>query len=276
VYVALCKIEYSVKAIYMRYVWKISWCILKSFADFFWVSEKTVIFPNMEAKAMMFVCHLMTLKYAVSSNVAISTSNDSFANKSCSQSMDHYVPDSRRLHCCKELQSEFERYWQRPGTSLMRYLEALKSWNCPLYNEECKKGTFRFNRFSELVYDHSCDNRKFVKTCQAIVQMTVDTDPSGNSSELQSTAYPSSYGVNNSYRREWDLIVSRLNSTFLLSHHALTKPCVQAALYEAGNRSTYQELSSVHLPTCNVVWCGFNEEVIATGQISLWTCLPQR
>uniref|UniRef100_H2XNQ5 G-protein coupled receptors family 1 profile domain-containing protein n=2 Tax=Ciona intestinalis TaxID=7719 RepID=H2XNQ5_CIOIN len=75
-------------------------------------------------------------------------------------------------------------------------------------------------------------------------------------------------------RNNWSHLIKQLRNASLSIQEAL-HPCIQVAMYEATkhNFGEFQEMVSVDVPTCGVVWCGFNASLTRSG-ISPWSCMP--
>ena len=69
-------------------------------------------------------------------------------------------------HCCNSTYRTFRIHYNNRFYQLTSFLEKLRAWNCPQFEEECENRYFQFNRFTALVYDRFCNETAFNETCR--------------------------------------------------------------------------------------------------------------
>ncbi|XP_078482101.1 LOW QUALITY PROTEIN: uncharacterized protein LOC100181847 [Ciona intestinalis] len=169
---------------------------------------------------------------------------------------------TRVLQCCQVRVKDYRLYWSNGNEFLTRYLETLSEWSCPQFEEECRNKTYNFHPYATLVYSYFCDKNTFESTCYNTLEST-----------LRKTHIPTNQTTKYT-RNNWSHLINQLRNTSLSIQEAL-QPCIQVAMYEATkhNFGEFQEMVSVDVPTCGVVWCGFNASLTRSG-ISPWSCMP--
>ncbi|CAK8681193.1 unnamed protein product [Clavelina lepadiformis] len=176
--------------------------------------------------------------------------------------------------CCNETEKKFERGWSQGSRHLTAYLETLRGWKCPQFGDECKQRLFNYTEYTRNVYKYFCEHEIFVDSCfDEVKEAFMRND---NHDELQTPTVATGTNSTNdqSIYAQWNSIISRLQANSLSSSD-LSKPCVQVALYEADedHLGDYHEVIHVNLPSCEVVWCGYDGETLRERIISSWTCM---
>ena len=159
------------------------------------------------------------------------------------------------LDCCSFSVRIFYREWSRGRRSLSTFLNNLKSWQCPQFDEECKRQTFAYNDFTKFVYLKFCQPFKLEKKCFNNLQ-TVHQKEAVNNSSL-----------------EWKNLI-RINYSKLNANNLLD-PCVQVGMLESAQKQkrVFYEVIEAFVPFCSFVWCGFDETILKSKEISVWTCM---
>ena len=196
---------------------------------------------------------------------------------------------ARELECCRRAKRTYEFFWAGRSLPLSRYLEKLRGWNCPQFQIECEERLFRFNAFTELMYDYFCNYTKFVKKCLPNVKQTIQPLQSlGKKSIVQNRVASSTallnvqgsphFGIvnynNRSIITEWRELLGQIKTNKMTTEELL-QPCIQVAQYdqEGIHDGGYQEIIDFGIPSCKIAWCGFGAEVMHARQVSVWTCL---
>ena len=191
---------------------------------------------------------------------------------------------TKKLKCCREIVKKYEFYWAGRNLPLSRYLETLKSWNCPQFKTECNRKLFAFNVFTELMYDFFCNYTQFVEKCFANVNETIYEVQKNViiSSLTQSSTYEntieegsiSSANQSLSLTIRWKNLINQINPRHMTVDQ-LFKPCIQVAQYdqEMVHDGSFQEIVDFGLPSCGIAWCGLGKEAMKIHYISLWNCL---
>jgi len=178
----------------------------------------------------------------------------------------------RELQCCNTTEKKFRKGWAKGTESLTRYIASLQAWNCQQFEEQCQDRTFAFNGFTSLVYDYFCNKTAFVENCFPRIEeilAQVRGDISWVSTEGS--------GQKNSSSRfeQWNAVADELQ-LHELSLQTLIDPCVQLAFYNAEkHKQNYTEVVHVHIPACELIWCGFGSNTVKNASVSAWTCMSQ-
>ena len=195
----------------------------------------------------------------------------------------------RELHCCNETVKEYYLLWSTVSLPLTRFLETLRQWDCPQFQEQCEKKIFAFTDYTELVYDYFCNYPNLVEKCLPRVVKIVSSaqdrlnysisDTSLIESLLTSTnsaQKSNDFGESISAKR-WRNAISQIHPA-RMTLEELLEPCVEIAQYdqEEVHDGSYQELINFLVPTCQLTWCGFSGEAFRDHVISFWTCLSSR
>ena len=157
--------------------------------------------------------------------------------------------------CCDVVVDSVYTNWTINQNSLSLYLEILKSRECSQFEQECRRRTFGFTNFTELVYLRYCNSSELQRRCindvRNIVEQNVDT------------RFPS-----------WDILLQHLDPT-VLSADELIRPCIQVAMLDqvSTSRGNFFEMTAL-APFCDVIACGFDKRVFVARDVSLWTCIP--
>jgi len=189
------------------------------------------------------------------------------------------ISRKHELECCNETERLYRSYWNSKAASLAKYLNKLKRWNCPQFENECEQRTFSFNTvFTTLMYDRFCSPIKLAEKCLHVLSaMAIDpTEKKSNLSfslEQDQADEESNASRSNKLETKWTIVAATMRNA-QLSQDDLTSPCLQVALYQEGIK--YHELKSVDIPSCELFWCGFDEKTAALHQVSAWTCLHTR
>ncbi|CAK8681192.1 unnamed protein product [Clavelina lepadiformis] len=177
--------------------------------------------------------------------------------------------------CCNETVKEFEKLWYLGnGRDLTSYLETLRGWKCPRFEEECKQRLFNYTEYTQNVYKYFCEYETFVDSCFDEVEEAFMRNNNHDELQTQTVATGTNSTNDQSIYAQWNSIISRLQANSLSSSD-LSKPCVQVALYEADedHLGDYHEVIHINLPSCEVVWCGYDGETLRERIISSWTCM---
>ncbi|XP_076812649.1 uncharacterized protein LOC143459393 [Clavelina lepadiformis] len=176
--------------------------------------------------------------------------------------------------CCNVTVKYFERRWSIGRQYLTNYLETLRGWKCPRFEEECKQRLFNYTEYTQNVYKYFCEYETFVDSCFDEVKEAFMRNNNHDQLQTQTVATGTNSTNDQSIYAQWNSIISRLQANSLSSSD-LSKPCVQVALYEADedHLGDYHEVIHVNLPSCEVVWCGYDGETLRERIISSWTCM---
>ena len=98
---------------------------------------------------------------------------------------------------------------------LSTFLESLQTWNCPQFDQECKRRTFNYTDFTSLMYLRFCNRSQMEERCYDDIQ-TMMTKQNTTSRATTST---------------FDEFVSKLD-LISLNNQDLMNPCVQVAMYD--------------------------------------------
>ena len=178
----------------------------------------------------------------------------------------------RVLKCCKRTVSQYERYWAGRSLPLNRYLATLKEWNCPQFQQECKRKLFAFNEFTKLMYDYFCNYTLFVNECiknvSDIIEISRKHSKQKNLLDLDSKMNGATL------LSRWKILLSYIYPS-QMSIDDLLNPCVQVAQLDKEKESTdgFQEIIDFGIPSCPVAWCGIGAEALKFHPISIWNCL---
>ena len=199
---------------------------------------------------------------------------------------------ARELECCNETSRYYYRNWGQRSFPLTTFLQTLRQWNCPQYEEQCSSRVFAFTDFSKLVYDYFCNYTLLVEKCLPQVTATSAVQKhfnvSNNDTSLESFSFiPSaskfllkrknSVSSNFQTQTDWKNAISRINVSEM-TFDELLEPCIQIAQYDQTKTldGSYKEVISVLNPTCELTWCGFSAEAFRSHKISFWSCLSSR
>ena len=166
---------------------------------------------------------------------------------------------TQELECCNITVQQYYLNWDRGSHYLTTFLNTLQTWECPQFKEECEKETFAYTDFTELVYLTFCERSLMETQCRDDLLQEVEKQ-SGNLAESFS----------------FTELAQSLNSSEI-SDGDLIKPCLQVAMLVANEPSSgrFQEIINPLAPLCSsFIWCGFDQNVITSRDISMWTCMP--
>ena len=157
--------------------------------------------------------------------------------------------------CCDLVVDSVYTDWTINDNSLSIFLEILKSRNCSQFEHECRRRTFGFTNFTELVYLRYCNSTEMERRCIDEIQNIVE--------RRTDTLFPS-----------WKILLDNLDPVSSSSDELL-QPCVQIAMLDQfpSSRGNFFELTAIP-PFCEVVWCGFDKSVLLTRDFSVWKCIP--
>ena len=193
----------------------------------------------------------------------------------------------RELKCCNESVRYYLENWAFRSLSLTIFLQTLRDWNCPQYEEHCSSRVFAFRNFSYLVYDYFCNYTLLVEKCLPQVRMSteavqefLDTSMIFSSSELDASTLLFEYrnrSMNLPTLIQWKNAIFNIQPA-KMTLDQLLQPCVQIAQYDQIEvfDGSYQEIVSVLIPTCKLSWCGFSAEAFRSHKISFWSCFSSR
>ena len=190
---------------------------------------------------------------------------------------------TRELQCCAGVTRSYNFDWFSESSSLTSFLETLRQWNCPQFEEQCKFRTFAFTEFSSLVYDYFCNYTTFVETCLPRVIETVaeisnrsDFTITDNNSitKQQNTLALLRNPANASLITMWENVIAEIDPS-MMSIEELKNPCIGIAQYdeEEIHNGSYQEVINILVPSCELTWFGFSSASFRHHQISFWTGL---
>ena len=164
------------------------------------------------------------------------------------------------LSCCDKVVEEFYQKWHFGRFYLSTLLETLQTWHCPQLEEECKSQLFSYTDFTSLMYLRFCNRSVLETRCFDDVRSVVEAQTGGSFSIIT-----------------WKDAVNNLNLEEL-GDDDLLKPCLQVAMYDLdeGGHGHYHEVVEPIAPFCSFIWCGFDESIVETRDISAWTCMPSR
>ena len=168
---------------------------------------------------------------------------------------------STELECCQTIVSNNYTNVASHDWYLTTFLESLKTWNCPQFEQECKRPTFNYTDFTSLMYLRFCNRSQMEEQCCDDIQAMV-TKQNTTSRATAST---------------FDELVSKLD-LISLNNQDLMNPCLQVAMYDidSGSHVHFHEIIEPFVPFCSFVWCGFDENIFINQKVTLWTCLPNR
>ena len=200
----------------------------------------------------------------------------------------NFAPDlivgnrTRELECCYNVANLYNFQWSTISMSLTTFLETLRQWNCPQFEEQCRSRVFAFTPFSELVYDYFCNYTNVVETCLPQVVLAVSVVEQRSNSDLTNNNITLTFANTSKIEESseimiWKSLVFRIQPS-LLTIDELKKPCIGIAQYDAEmvHDGGYQELINFLVPSCELTWCGFSAETFRDHKISFWTCLISR
>ena len=179
--------------------------------------------------------------------------------------------------CCQLITIRYRFRWSVGQAYLTTYLQSLRSWGCPQFEEECRDRVYAFTDYSALMYDYYCNYTDFVRKCSNVVNSTYMRHRLG----VVPSAVPKNDFKTNlddvTLITEWRNIVENLESSYF-SIEELTFPCMQVALYEAEQEhiGEYHEIVRSDLPSCGLSWCGIDGPTVRDRDITTWDCLPSR
>ena len=166
------------------------------------------------------------------------------------------------LECCETvLHNFYNSKLESHNRYLSTFLESLQTWNCPHFEQECKRRTFNYTEFTSLIYLRFCNRSRMEAQCyNDILHLAIKQK-----------------NVSQRTKSTFDELISNLN-LITLSEEDLMNPCVQVAMYDSDSESQghYHEIVEPNVPFCTFVWCGFKENFFIKNNVSLWTCLTSR
>ena len=164
------------------------------------------------------------------------------------------------LECCETVVHDYYTKFEPRNRSLSTFLESLQTWNCSQFQQECERRTFNYTDFTSLMYLRFCNRSQMETQCHNDIHNIVTKK---NSTDQNTSAF--------------NQLVSKLN-LIALTEEDLMNPCVQVAMYDSDrtNQSHYYEIIEPIVSFCWFVWCGFNEKVFTTKQVTPWTCMSSR
>ena len=167
--------------------------------------------------------------------------------------------EPRVMECCNIAVRRYQNRWSLGRVYLTTYLQSLKSWGCPQFEEQCSARYYAINEFSKLVYDYFCNKTDFISQCYDELSATIMTN---NIEKVE---------------RNWSALINELDSNSL-SLSQLSVPCIQVALYEAEEEhlGEYHEVIELKLPSCRPTWCGYDGVTLRSKFISVWNCMSNR
>ena len=165
------------------------------------------------------------------------------------------------LNCCNLTAKNYYQNWDRGSHYLSTFLQTLKTWECPQFAEECARRTFAYNQFTRLLYSAYCNLTELEEKCYDHVLSVVKEQNSERGSSFES----------------WIDVTKHLD-LIQIRDEDLSNPCVQVAMLDVGSNrfGRFHELITPLAPLCEITWCGFDEKIISTRDISIWTCMPSR
>ena len=163
------------------------------------------------------------------------------------------------MHFCNKTIQNFQTNWYNGSEYLYEFLTVLKSLNCPQFKQECKQKTYAFTEFTSLMYLQFCNQTELQSMCFNNLQRTVQNHSKKN---LSSTT--------------WDKLIVELDNVSSFNAKEIEDPCVQVSMFDPKNIYQFVEVLNVFAPFCSIVWCGIDERIFKTENVSLWTCMPQR
>lgn len=180
---------------------------------------------------------------------------------SCEFAVENNLVQNRTLmlQCCNSTVRSFYREWFTGRRSLSKFMANLKQWQCPQFKEECERQTFDYTDFTKMVYLKFCQPIELEKRCFRDLQEVAQTQAV--------SAAPS----------KWNFLVQNINYT-KLDHYQLLHPCVQVAMLDSAQSKGehFHEVVEAFVPFCSFIWCGFDQNVLSSKDISVWTCMvPQ-
>ena len=168
---------------------------------------------------------------------------------------------STELECCQTVVSNYYTNFASQRRYLSTFLESLQTWNCPQFEQECKRRTFNYTDFTSLMYLRFCNRSQMEEQCYDDIQTIVAKQ---NTTSRATT-------------RKFDELVSKLD-LISLNNQDLMNPCLQVAMYDidSGGHGHFHEIIEPIVPFCAFVWCGFDENVFINQKVTPWTCMPSR
>ena len=194
---------------------------------------------------------------------------------------------ARELECCNESSMYYYRNWGSRSFPLTTFLQTLRQWNCPQFEEQCSSRIFAFTDFSKLVYDYFCNYTLLVEKCLPQVATTSTVQKHFNALKNETNSVESYFAIPNSSKflfkhknlnssalTEWKNAISSIKVSEM-TFDELLQPCIQIAQYNQMNSldGSYKEVISVLNPTCELTWCGFSAEAFRSHKITYWSCL---
>ena len=192
----------------------------------------------------------------------------------------------RQLECCASTFRGYHNRWLIGNRPLNRYLASLKEWNCPQFEQECKKRLFVYNTFTDLMYDYFCNYSSYVDKCYEDVVKTVNKSQQQAEQNFRENKTFGSLGFSDSFNSanfnyrnnaNWRKLITQIDPS-LLTVDELLEPCIQVAQYDQEDihDGGYQEVVNFGIPFCGISWCGFGAKALKEHEISLGSCLKPR
>ena len=184
----------------------------------------------------------------------------------------------RQLECCTSTVHDYHNRWLSRNRPLNRYLASLKEWNCPQFEQECKKRLFVYNTFTDLMYDYFCNYSSYVDKCHEDVIKTLNKSQQQAEQNFRENKTFESLGFSDSFNSaNWKKLITQIDPS-LLTVDELLEPCIQVAQYdqEEIHDGGYQEVVKFAIPFCGISWCGFGAKALKEHKISFGTCLKPR
>nr|XP_026694245.1 uncharacterized protein LOC113475036 [Ciona intestinalis] len=205
-----------------------------------------------------------------------------------SQVVTSSLPNIDRIRCCNDTVTVYNRNWSTGRFFLTTFLHVLAALECPQFQSICERKTFVFDHFSALVYERYCDTKNLESSCTEILNNTISVAMPHTAAVLrqnripvyteQLTTFAPVTGplATRHHSPSWLRLVKQLGNTNLTLKQSL-QPCVQVATYEAETKlGNFMEILTFSIPTCGVIWCGFNKRLVDHFAISAWDCMPER
>ena len=162
---------------------------------------------------------------------------------------------TEQLLCCNSTVNNFETSWFEGADFLSTYLSTLKALNCPQFEQECQEQTFAVSRFTTLVYLKFCNRSELETACiDDLRRIARDSESSS-----------------------WEEVTRQLDFA-AATDEELRDPCLQIAMLDSASSSqnSFHEVIDALIPFCAITWCGFNNDVINSRAVSVWTCISSR
>ncbi|XP_026694245.2 uncharacterized protein LOC113475036 [Ciona intestinalis] len=196
------------------------------------------------------------------------------------------LPTVDRIRCCNDTVAVYNRYWSTGQMFLTTFFHVLTALECPQFQGICERKTFVFGHFSALVYERYCDTNNLESSCSETLNNTISVAMPQTAAILRQNRIPVyteqlttpvTRRLVTRHHSPWLGLVEQLGNTNLTLVQSL-QPCVQVAAYEAGETQlgNFMEIITGSIPTCGVIWCGFNQRLVDEFAISAWDCMPDR